>query len=73
MEEYFKKNKTDKGIILETAHPVKFEEVVKKVIHHQVELPIAMEYLFELNKKSTIIKPEFDELKNFLLRGQTKP
>ena len=58
-----------KGILLETAHPVKFEDVVKKIINRPLEIPSSLKYILELDKKSIVIKPEFQELKDFLLRA----
>jgi threonine synthase len=66
-QQYLKKYPNQKGIILETAHPVKFDDVVKKIINENVEIPESMEYLFKLEKKSIKIKPNFNQLKEFLL------
>ncbi len=67
LQQYLKKYPNKKGIILETAHPVKFDDVVKKIINEDVAIPASMEYLFKLEKKSIKIKPEFNQLKDYLL------
>jgi threonine synthase len=70
IKQYLKKYPNKKGLILETAHPVKFDDVVKKIINEDVAIPASMEYLFKLEKKSIKIKPEFKDLKEFLLGSE---
>lgn len=66
--EYLENHPAQKGILLETAHPVKFDDVVKKITGRDtVEMPASVEYLFKLEKKSVVIKPEFSALKDFLM------
>ncbi len=67
LQRYLNNNPQDKGIILETAHPVKFEDVVSKIINQPVAIPESMKYLLNLEKKSVLIKPTFDALKEQLL------
>ncbi len=67
LQSYLELHPNQKGIILETAHPVKFDDVVQKIIKNKIEIPASVEYLFKLEKKSSVIKPEFKELKDFLL------
>lgn len=69
IEEYLKNRPDEKGIILETAHPVKFDDTVSKIIGEDVKIPESMEYLFKLEKKSISIQPDFEELKNYLLES----
>jgi len=67
LQQYLKENPKDKGIILETAHPVKFGDVVEKIIKQPVEIPESMKYLLKLEKKSIVIQPKFDILKELLV------
>lgn len=67
LQNYLEQHPNQKGFLLETAHPVKFDDVVQNIIKHTIEVPASVEYLFKLKKKSTVIKPEFKELKDFLL------
>ena len=67
LQQYLKKYPNKKGLILETAHPVKFDDVVKKIINEEVAIPASMEYLFKLEKKSIKIKPDFNQLKDYLM------
>jgi threonine synthase len=68
LEDYLEKYSEQKGIFLETAHPIKFDAVVKNSIGQEsIEMPDSVKHLLKLNKKSTIIKPDFNQLKEFLL------
>jgi threonine synthase len=57
-----------KGIFLETAHPVKFYDVVEPVLNQTIPLPGAVKEIIDLPKKSTLMNVSFDELKDFLLQ-----
>ena len=56
-----------KGIFLETAHPVKFPDAVESVTGKKIEMPSSISSIMKLEKKSTVIKPRFGSLKQFLL------
>ena len=53
--------------MLETAHPVKFYDVVEPVIGEPVPIPAAIQEQLKLEKKSTKIKADGELLKAFLL------
>jgi threonine synthase len=55
-----------KGIFLETAHPVKFYDVVEPVLHQAVELPEAVKEMIDLPKKSIIIDASYTQLNEYL-------
>ncbi|MBU2945250.1 threonine synthase [Zobellia uliginosa] len=54
------------GIFLETAHPVKFLDVVEETIGKQVAIPEQIKKVMDREKKSISIK-EYNELKQYLL------
>lgn len=56
-----------KGIFLETAHPVKFPDTVKKATGKDPLMPASIEPLFKLQKQTITMKPSFVELKEWLL------
>jgi threonine synthase len=61
------KNKRGHGIFLETAHPVKFLDVVKPVLNESIEYP--QQILDIINKKKVASKiSKYEELKQFLLK-----
>ena len=66
-KEYQKKNPSDKGIILETAHPSKFLDVLPKAIAKEVIIPERLATLSEKTKVATPISIHFDEFKAYLL------
>ena len=67
LKEYLKIYPNKKGLILETAHPVKFDDVVKKIIKKEVGIPESMKYLLKLEKKSIPIQPDFKDLQAYLM------
>jgi len=67
LQGYLGQHPNQKGLILETAHPVKFDDVVQNIIIDTIAIPASVQHLFKLKKESTVIKPEFKELKDFLL------
>lgn len=67
LQRYQQEQPTHKGIFLETAHPVKFYDVVEPVIGEKVPIPAAIEHILQLEKKSTVIDADYELLKAFLL------
>ena len=55
------------GIFLETAHPVKFYDVVEPVINSEVPIPNAVEAIFRKKKHSIKMQPSAAALKEYLL------
>ncbi len=68
LQKYLNENIDKKGFILETAHPVKFPEAVEKAIGKIIEVPENLNELMQKDKKTVEIKPDFEELKRFLLK-----
>ncbi len=67
LQDYLLNNPNDKGIILETAHPVKFYDVVEPIINEAVPIPESIKEQLKLEKKSTLIGVGANELKSFFL------
>ena len=57
------------GIFLETAHPAKFKETVEKSIATSIQLPERLLNLMSKEKKSILMKNDFKELKEYLLKS----
>lgn len=55
------------GIVLETAHPTKFIDVVKDTLHFTPELPEALKKIEHAKKVSVLMENDFSSLKDFLL------
>lgn len=69
LERYLSEHKEQKGIFLETAHPVKFYDVVEPVIGSAIPLPPAVQSIMGLDKQSHVIAADYEEL-SANLRGR---
>ncbi|MCY7421132.1 MAG: threonine synthase [Chitinophagaceae bacterium] len=67
LQQYLAKHAGDKGIFLETAHPVKFYDVVEPVIQKQVHIPEAIKGIMSRKKESILMTPSYNMLKEYLL------
>ena len=66
MEKNAERNIT--GIFLETAHPIKFQNTVERVLQRSLPIPAAVQPLLKAEKKSIAISAKYEELKSLLLR-----
>ena len=66
LKEYMKTHPNCQGIFLETAHPVKFLEVIEPVIKQTIKYPPQIELVINKKKNATFIRT-YDELKSSLL------
>ncbi len=67
LQHWLAEHEDHKGIILETAHPVKFYDVVEPIIGEKVPMPESVEYLLDKVKESVVIDANYEQLKAFLL------
>jgi threonine synthase len=65
----FRKQTSDKtpAIVLETAHPAKFSNIVEKALHIQPEMPARLSACLEKQKQATQISGQFEEFKEALI------
>jgi threonine synthase len=68
LEQYLASNKEHKGIFLETAHPVKFYDVVEPVINAKVPFPEGMQEIMKKSKVSLQMGVNYHQLKEYLLK-----
>ena len=68
LQRYLQNHPSEKGIFLETAHPVKFPEAVERATGKKVELPASLAELMKEKKQSILMENDFDRLKKYLLR-----
>ena len=54
------------GIFLETAHPIKFANIVERIINTKIELPSQIKGIRNL-KSNKLTMVGYNELKSFLL------
>jgi len=66
LQRYLEQHPGEKGMFLETAHPVKFYDVVEPVIGKAVPLPQAVQAMMVLNKESKLIPAEYEALRSYL-------
>ncbi|MCO5236065.1 MAG: threonine synthase [Chitinophagaceae bacterium] len=67
LERYLQQHPGERGIFLETAHPVKFYDVVEPVIHEKVPVPAAIKDILHLPKHSLVMEASYPALKQYLL------
>lgn len=68
LKKYLEASGKTAGYFLETAHPVKFYDVVEPVIGEKVDIPAAIESILPLEKKATAISNDYHDLKEYLLK-----
>ena len=66
LKSYLKDKNNIQGVFLETAHPIKFLDVMPKHIVPKIEMPLQIKKVIDKKKKSILIK-NYDDLKRFLL------
>lgn len=66
LEKYLAGRPGEKGIFLETAHPVKFPGAVEEAIGKKIEIPSSLGDIMAKEKKALRMKPSFDALKQYL-------
>ena len=67
LEKYLKKQSGQKGIFLETAHPVKFLDVVEPVIQKKIPLPTHLQNISHRKKNVTTMDANYEKFSNYLL------
>ena len=66
LEDYLLQNNAGKGVILETAHPVKFYDVIEPITKEAVPIPAAIAEQLKLEKKSFKIDVDIKILREYL-------
>ncbi len=64
----YQKDNDCQGIILETAHPAKFHDVVEPVIGKKVEIPERLQEYLGREKKADLMDNTFGSFKTYLLK-----
>jgi len=68
LQKYLKNHKGVQGIFLETAHPIKFLDVVENTTHQKLIIPEDIQQLIQKKKVATYIK-NYEEFKAFILQS----
>jgi threonine synthase len=69
LHRYLAQHPGEKGLFLETAHPVKFYDAVESETGEKVPLPDSVQHLLGRKKLSVRIDADFGQLKEFLIRS----
>ena len=68
LQKYLKENKGDvNGVFLSTAHPAKFSDILEPIIDKKVELPEILLDTMKKEKKSKILKNDYNEFYDYLI------
>ncbi len=67
LQDYLQKHPGSKGFFLETAHPVKFYDVVEPVIKSTIPLPDAISALTGKPKQATEISADYEAFRAYLM------
>ncbi len=68
LQRYLQNHPEQKGMLLETAHPVKFPDAVESCIGKSIEIPVAVQAIMDKEKKSVLIKADYKQFKEYLLK-----
>ena len=68
IEKYINENPGQKGIFLETAHPVKFDNTMENILGSPLTLPPIIQALYKKTKNSSKIDTGYDSLRTALLK-----
>lgn len=66
LERYLSQHPLLKGLVVETAHPVKFYDVVEPVIEKQIPIPAVVEQQLKREKRSMLVENDIQALNDFL-------
>jgi threonine synthase len=71
LKKYIKEKRIDdySGIILGTAHPAKFSNIVNEELRFEIEIPQKLKKCLSLEKKSIKMSNKFAEFKDFLMQN----
>ena len=67
LHNYLQNHPSDKGYILETAHPIKFYDVVEPLIENKIPVPREIKVLLTKEKVSIQMDADYQQLKEFLM------
>jgi threonine synthase len=68
LEEYLQQHPGNKGMVVETAHPVKFFDVVEPIIGEPIAIPEVVKQQLQLEKKALVMENNSEALREFLMK-----
>jgi threonine synthase len=70
LQKYLTENPGKKGIFLETAHPIKFYDIVELLIGSKITVPEGIKDTLKKENFSLKMRNEFNELREYLLKNK---
>jgi threonine synthase len=70
LKNYVGQHAGEKGLILETAHPIKFYDAVEPLINEKISWPASVKGLMQRTTAKVPIRAQKEQLKEFLLQHQ---
>jgi len=67
LHNYLQTHENSKGLFLETAHPVKFPDVVERETNVKLAIPEQVQYLLKQPKQSILMDANYEQLKEWLI------
>ena len=67
LKRWQKDNPATRGVILETAHPSKFQPDVERILGHSIEVPQRLAELVDRDKTATRLGSTYEPVKDWLL------
>lgn len=67
LRDYIKFNQQFNGVILETAHPAKFKDVIEEELKIEVEIPERLAVCLKKEKRTVELSSNYEEFKNYML------
>ncbi len=67
LQKYLQLHTSEKGIFIETAHPIKFYDVVEPIINDKILITTSIQNCLNIPKQSVVINPDYKELKEILM------
>ena len=67
LQKYLEEHPAEKGMFLETAHPVKFYDVVEPIINEKVPVPASVAAILNSKKHAVKMGTAYQEFKEYLL------
>ncbi len=64
--QHYQKSHPCQGIVLETAHPAKFLDIVEPIVHEQIPIPERLAETMSKEKKTVIIDPSVEAILDWL-------
>lgn len=68
LKDYIKFNQQFNGVILETAHPAKFKDVIEEELNIEIEIPERLAVCLSKEKRTVELSSKYEDLRDFLVR-----